>query len=266
MIKFNQFPGGLRKALTLSYDDGRIEDKQLISIMNTYGIKGTFHLNGGYLDSKEKVPRNEIASIYEGHEISLHSFKHPFLNAIPPEEAAFQIMEDREVLEQIAGYNVKGMSYPFGAYDEKVKSLLKSMGVVYCRTTKCTNSFYLPDDFLAWHPTCHHNQNLMEIATRFAEGKFTDSTLSVFYIYGHSFEFPRDNNWQLMDDFCKYIGGREDIWYATNMQIYGYVTALSRLEFSAKRDRVYNPSAMRLWFTKSGKSVEVAPGQTLSLS
>ncbi len=41
------FPQGRYKAVTLSYDDGRIEDRKLVSILNRNGLKGTFHLNFG---------------------------------------------------------------------------------------------------------------------------------------------------------------------------------------------------------------------------
>ena len=41
------FPGGLSKALTLSYDDGVEQDIRLIDIMNKHGLKGTFNLSGG---------------------------------------------------------------------------------------------------------------------------------------------------------------------------------------------------------------------------
>lgn len=33
------FPGGKAKALTMSYDDGKIQDERLVSIFNKYGIK-----------------------------------------------------------------------------------------------------------------------------------------------------------------------------------------------------------------------------------
>ena len=48
------FPQGRNKAVTLSYDDGRIEDRKFVSILNQNGLKGTFHLNFGYLNGKDK--------------------------------------------------------------------------------------------------------------------------------------------------------------------------------------------------------------------
>ena len=38
------FPGGKHKALTLSYDDGRIQDRKLVEIFNRYGLRATFNL------------------------------------------------------------------------------------------------------------------------------------------------------------------------------------------------------------------------------
>mgnify|MGYP000794294821 CR=1 FL=1 len=42
-----RFPGGKKKALTLSYDDGVEQDIRLIDIMKANGLKGTFNLNSG---------------------------------------------------------------------------------------------------------------------------------------------------------------------------------------------------------------------------
>ena len=44
------FPNGKFKVLTMSYDDGKLEDRRLIEIFNRYHIKGTFHINSGELD------------------------------------------------------------------------------------------------------------------------------------------------------------------------------------------------------------------------
>ena len=43
------FPGGKKKALTLSYDDGVTQDERLIDIMNQYKVKGTFNINAGMM-------------------------------------------------------------------------------------------------------------------------------------------------------------------------------------------------------------------------
>ena len=50
------FPEGKAKALTMSYDDGKIQDERLVSIFNRYGIWGTFNLNYGMIDKEGLIP------------------------------------------------------------------------------------------------------------------------------------------------------------------------------------------------------------------
>jgi peptidoglycan-N-acetylglucosamine deacetylase len=60
------FPEGKSKALILSYDDGRTEDRQLVQLMNKYALKGTFHLNSNKLGSEGYLNRSEIKRFSQG--------------------------------------------------------------------------------------------------------------------------------------------------------------------------------------------------------
>ena len=61
------FPGGKHKVLTMSFDDGRLEDRRLVDIFNRHGIKGTFHVNSAIHEEK-RIPVTEYRRLYEGHE------------------------------------------------------------------------------------------------------------------------------------------------------------------------------------------------------
>ena len=67
------YPGGKHKALTMSYDDGKIPDRRLVEIFNRYGIRGTFHLNSGVLLTENRIHPEEIPGLYRGHEIACHT-------------------------------------------------------------------------------------------------------------------------------------------------------------------------------------------------
>ena len=71
------FPGGKHKALTLSYDDGKEEDRRLVALFNKYGIKGTFHINAGIKNDPKRIKPEEFAELYKGHEIACHTYTHP---------------------------------------------------------------------------------------------------------------------------------------------------------------------------------------------
>ena len=60
-VIYTCFPGGKHKVLTMSYDDGRLEDRRLVELFNCYGIRGTFNLNGG-LPRPERIPESEWSS------------------------------------------------------------------------------------------------------------------------------------------------------------------------------------------------------------
>lgn len=49
------WPGGKRKALTLSYDDGISQDRRLLKLLNEQGVKCTFNLNSGLLGMEGRV-------------------------------------------------------------------------------------------------------------------------------------------------------------------------------------------------------------------
>jgi hypothetical protein len=90
--------------------------------------------------------------------------------------------------------------------------------------------------------------------------------MALMYVWGHSYEFDAKGNWQVIEDFCKQMGGHDSIWYATNAEIAAYVTALRALRFGASADLVHNPSAIPVWLTFEGKVCEIPAGTSLKLS
>ncbi len=265
MVIFDLYPEGKKKAFTMSYDDGKIYDRRLVEIFNKYGIKGTFHVNASrYTEHPEEIKLSEISELYKNHEISCHTYSHQFPNTLPREALIYEILKDREILEGAAGYPIRGMSYPYGQYNDDVIKQFKSLGMEYSRTVRSTHRFVIPDDFMQWHPTCHHYENLSEKLEMFknpAGGRIPP--LMLFYVWGHSIEFERNDKWDYIEDFCKEVSKVEGVWFATNIQIYDYISALRNLKFNIKQDTVYNPSAITCWFSSDGKEIKVAPGETI---
>jgi peptidoglycan/xylan/chitin deacetylase (PgdA/CDA1 family) len=263
-IRLDRFADGKKKALTLSYDDGREYDRKLVEILNKAGIRGTFHLNSGLLGNQGYVERSEVRELYAGHEVSTHTATHPYLGLSPKERIADEILQDRRELEQLAEYPVKGLSYPHGSWDQRVIALLPSLGIEYARTTGIHGGFDVPNDFLLWDPTCHH-RDMLKYGQLFLEFAPRHPTLALLYVWGHSYEFHNNQNWDQLEQFCGMVGGQPDIWYATNMEIVLYMKALHELRFSVSGLSVHNPSALSVWFSADGDAVQVKPGETVSL-
>lgn len=275
MILKNLFPGQKPKALTLSYDDGIRQDIRLTGLLRKSGLKATFNLNSGLMEeggsfSKNgipihRLPAGEIAKTYEGFEIAVHGVQHAHPAALPAGCLPAEIYEDRRALEAIAGYPVQGMAYAFGEYDGNVIRALRALGIVYSRTTDATHSFHRPEEFLTWNPTCHHaDPELPALCERFLEDSQAGGA-PIFYLWGHSYEFDVDNNWEVIERFCAKMAGKEDIWYATNIEIYRYLQALDRLVSSCDGKMLFNPSAIAVSVTADGVPLTVAPGECIHL-
>ena len=84
----------------------------------------------------------------------------------------------------------------------------------------------------------------------------------LFYLWGHSYEFPRDNNWEVIEKFGEIMASRDDVWHATNMEIYDYVTAFTRLVFSLDYSMIYNPSSIDVYVRVFNKYVVAKAGET----
>lgn len=272
-VKF-LFPGGARKALTLSYDDGVEQDSRLVEILNRHGLKATFNLNSGIQEESSswvngktmirRMNRHELPDLYAGHEIAVHGLTHPFLQDLPRESIIREIMEDRKNLESWFGYPVTGMAYPYGTYDRRVIEILQMCGIAYARTVNEHRTFRLPEQFMEWHPTCHHNDpQLMEKTGQFLAN--TRENLDLFYVWGHSYEFDVDDNWTVIEAFAEMVGQRSDIWYATNIQIHDYIQAMHNLRLSADGVMAQNSSAVPVWLDVDAGAKEIRPGEIIRL-
>lgn len=259
------YPNGKEKALTFSYDDAQYYDRQLVEIFNKYGMKATFHLNSGTLGGGIFIQKEEVKDLYAGHEVAVHGVEHRNLPTITDSQKVMEIWEDRKNLEALTGKMVQGMSYAFGNYSPEIMTLLKSLGIKYSRTVNSTNGFYPPADFLAWHPTCHHGHpDLMGLGKTLLNAP-DYIELPLMYVWGHSFEFAGENGFKIIEDFCELMTGKEDIWYATNMEICDYINAIRSLEYSADGKVVKNPTAITVFYKEGNEVKQIPAGATIIL-
>lgn len=272
---YMRFPGGLEKAFTMSYDEGIASDKRFIKVIDSHGVKCTFNLNSG-LFSERPVRHNRMSEEESyltfkdsHHELGLHGHKHLFMTKVSPAQCAQEIVANREYLE--AKYNriVAGMAYPYGATNDSICEMLRLLGVHYGRTTESTGKFDIPKDFYRWNPTCHHTDaNLFDIVDNFIESAPHDESKSrepyLFMIWGHTYDFDREDNWNVLDELLNLVAERQDVWYATNGEIYEYVTAFNNLEWGITDQLVYNPSALDVWVERDKKLYHIPSGKTVA--
>ena len=265
---FLRYPNFKRKALSFSYDDGVPSDKRLMEIFDRYKMKGTFNITPNFLNNwKDTKSEEETIEFYKnsGHEISAHGAKHLSLGDVCTSSAVKDVIEGRETLEKIFGKIITGMAYANGTFNDDVVDILQKCGVHYSRTTVSTLNFDLPSDWLRMPATCSSkNKNMMKLAREFLSIKdspwFWANKPLLFLLWGHSYEFDSDNNWQDIEEFCKLLANREDIWYATNGEICDYVKAFNRLEYSVDGKIIYNPTDKDIYLCYYKKKIMIPKG------
>ena len=274
-----RFPKGRAKCLTLSYDDGVEQDIHMCELMKKYKIAGTFNIGTGKYSPEGKqfepgrvhrpMTQKKCFETYKDEplfEVATHSLHHAWLPDIPLSEAVHEVLEDRRNIEEQYGKICRGHAYPYGKYSDEIISVLKSCGIVYARTIVSTHKFDLPENWLVLNPTCHHkDEQLFKLADKFLNDKVTRAPY-LFYLWGHTYEFESDGNWNIIEEFFEKVSGRDDVWYATNIQVYDYVQAYKSLIFSADGLKVYNPSAVDVFISMNDKNTYKIPsGGTVTL-
>ena len=275
--RFLRFPDFKFKALTLSYDDGVRQDKRLVSILDKYGLKCTFNINSGLFsqeksaDEKGRMTLDEVIELFSSsnHEVAVHGYEHYPLTEVGNAVASRDIIRDKETLEGLFGAVINGMAYANGKFNDYVVDMLKQNDFLYARTTIETENFDIPNDWLRLTTTCRHrNPKLMELADKFVQPISNykwSKTPRLFYLWGHSYEFDTDDNWNVIEDFAKLMGERDNIWFATNIEIFRYIQAYDRLMFSADCSLVYNPSAIDVFIDYFDNQIVVPAGKTIKI-
>ena len=283
-MKYNflRFPGGKVKAVTFSYDDGCKDDIRMVEILNKYGLKCTFNLVGKTVEeeiplTKEFIKNNILA---KGHEIANHGYDHRSQSKIRALEGIRDIIDCRIALEKAFGIIIQGMAIPDNVINrflepdayERVKKYIGELEIAYVRSAAGDNDkFKLPEDWHNWIPTAHHdNPAVMEYIDKFVALDVDklyklDRTPKLFYLWGHSYEFERNQNWEHLEEICQKLSGKDDIWYATNIEIYDYVQAYNGLKYSADSNLVYNPTLLDIWFDVDGTMYCVKSGETIMI-
>jgi peptidoglycan/xylan/chitin deacetylase (PgdA/CDA1 family) len=142
--------------VSLTFDDGDATQAQTRTMLSSHGLHGTFYINGPQIGSSSYYmtwPQIDGLAA-DGNEIAGHTAYHVDLTKTDPTEAQREVCYDRDVLLG-HGYAVTDFAYPYGAYNDAVKSIVSGCGYNSARTTDaypcsttCAESIPPPDPYL----------------------------------------------------------------------------------------------------------------------
>ena len=267
------YPNGNHKALIMSYDDGLDDDIALAQLFDRYGIIGTFHLNSGLLDTRaiwnEGKPneilqtylsKDTLVHVFKNHEIAVHGTYHKALVGLSDKEILEEINVDIENLTILSDRKISSMAYAFGSTNDHVAEVIGTTPLTNARTTKSSYNFDLPEDYYLWNPTCHDSEALEYLEAYIS---LDSPSLSLFYVWGHSWELRDTLRNQNILKFCNEIGDRDDIWYTGAGDFADYHASLKVLEIGPQQ--IVNPEGNGVvYYREKGQLKSLNPGQRLT--
>jgi peptidoglycan-N-acetylglucosamine deacetylase len=229
--------------VTTSWDDGHPYDLRLAERLAVRGVYGSFYIPIRY----QALPRMSAHEIRElrsmGMEIGAHTVRHARLTRLSEQDARRELVEGRDMLEQLLGEPVTSFSYPGGKFSRRDLRLVREAGYKLARTTvafRTTVNFdphAMPVGFhlyphsravLARHATRERNiAGLLRWAGRWGceatpvglANRMSTALREpgdILHIWGHSWEVERVGLWPMLDAVLDAIAGRPDRMYTTN--------------------------------------------------
>ena len=263
------YPLGKRKAFNITYDDGVMQDGRFVTLLNRYGLKGTFNLNSHLMAEKftwvhpngmnvTRMSREEIGNLYDGHEIASHTLTHPYMSSLSREELLYQMGQDRENLENLFDREVKGFAVPFSYYSGLIADCARECGFEYARMSEFAESYDPCTDWYYWKTGFYHiKPGLTDFVAGFLN---TDRELAVCQIVGHSYDLDAENLWGTLELICAAVSAQADVWRCTNLELVRYLKAMEKLDMTD--DGIRNGSDRELWIEKDGKVLCLRPGES----
>ena len=274
---FLRFPGGREKALSFTFDDGCVEDRRLLDKIGELGLRATCNLNSDWfelvLPYNRRPDAEETLSAHDREyvEVACHGAKHADCMRMDGPSFLWDAMKDRAKLEEMFRHPITGYAYPQGAVTESAKRDLELAGFEYARGVGFYGNFDLPRDLYNIQGTIDLlGGGTDELIDRFLALKcdtwiWGDTDAKFFEMFVHSYSIDSEDKWALAFSRLEKLAGRDDLWYATNIEVVRYIKAYRSLIFSLEHEYVYNPSALDMWiFTENGGAM-IPAGAAIAL-
>lgn len=258
------YPQGKRRAFTVTYDDGVLQDVRFVALLNRYGLKGTFNLNSRLMEERftwqhacgmliTRLSPQQAVPLYAGHEVASHSLTHPYMEHLSEEQIMAELQTDKANLEALFDREIKGFAVPFDHYSSRIERCARRCGFTYVRIPEEWHSFAPPADLYNWKAGIFHlRDDLEERVTAFLH---TEQELALCQIVGHSYDLDVENQWQSMEQLFQMVSSGQDIAFMTTIELVEYLAAMEKVQIT--KHGIANNSDRSLWFAIDGQPCEV---------
>jgi peptidoglycan/xylan/chitin deacetylase (PgdA/CDA1 family) len=123
--------GKNRRLVAITFDDGYRDNLTVaLPLLEKFRLPMTLFVTAGFVDHKGYLSEEELSEISKHPLITIgaHGLWHRHFNRLPEDEARFELLESRHLLEEIIGKKVDLMAWPFGECDAELERLSAECG------------------------------------------------------------------------------------------------------------------------------------------
>lgn len=214
-VSIAPFHGNARAALSLTYDDGCIDQYELIAPrMDSLGLRGTFFLIGKGLGEGALSWDKIISLDRRGHEIGNHGWTHTDLRKIPSDSVRSELRLTSDLIASHIGHRPLSIAPPFNSYDGRVLDIAGEFSIAVRTFQKGLGQ--------GKHFGQGQRYTDFPAMKSWIDGIVRDGKWGVTMVHG-----IRDgwDKWEHEEDywnFLKYAASLEGLWAATFAEVAAY--------------------------------------------
>lgn len=139
LVKLLQTGASLENVVAISFDDGyKNNHSDALPLLKKYNAKASFYIVNRDIGKTVYMDKAMLLDLLDsGMELGSHTINHAPLALIDPKYLPWETGSAKKFLEKILdGYQLKGIAYPNGGYNDKVLGAVKHYGFTYGLTGK----------------------------------------------------------------------------------------------------------------------------------
>jgi len=115
------------------------------SNLDANSLKSTFFIVGSRAISRPDILQAEFM---QGHQLSIHTWSHPYLTTLSNEQIIAELGWTKKAIKDITGLTPNTFRPPYGDIDDRVRAILKAMGLTPIMWSNISTNYFDTDD---WH-------------------------------------------------------------------------------------------------------------------
>lgn len=246
-IRVARFPDNVTCAVTTSWDDNDRLNLEVLKILESYKIKGTFYIDPGNTTYQNGgLSNRELRTLASKHEVGSHTWSHVDVTKCSKEFLLREYAKPKEYLEDATRKPIVALAYPYGAYSQQAWKIARDCGYLFARTTDEGQTEFPPRNSYLWGVSTYaigkiqlwptlvskrtvltdvgqlYLTNLTIDWRRLAQRLFQRAmiTRGVWHLFGHAQEVLRPKLRKELLEVLDLVARRKDVWYATNQMLF----------------------------------------------